>query len=169
MRPALLARGECEARRRGRAAHSGGGAQLAFGHGRRPSGLRCAPAPARKLGQAGPTGGQGVSRQKSNRARDLMLAAAEAVRRDYTIGRFALVAYYLVLNNQQHLKGGQVLARTREPRKRRSGRLSAPVAGTANKGRTAVHTYPRAGRATYLVVPEIEVPRRKLDLQWKGL
>eukprot|EP00964_Phaeocystis_antarctica_P042005 scaffold24058_cov61-Phaeocystis_antarctica.AAC.1 len=36
----------------------------------------------------------------------------------------------------------QVLARTREPRKRRSGRLSAPVAGTPNNGRAAVRRAP---------------------------
>ena len=36
------------------------------------------------------------------------------------------------------LRGRHV--RTREPRKRRSGRLSAPVAGTPNNGRAAVRT-----------------------------
>eukprot|EP00964_Phaeocystis_antarctica_P055972 scaffold32967_cov64-Phaeocystis_antarctica.AAC.3 len=77
----LLKRGECEAQARAsRALRRGSSAclrarQEAFR-------IRCAPAPARKSGQAGPTGGQGVRGQKSNRARDLMLAAAEAVRRD---------------------------------------------------------------------------------------
>lgn len=77
----LLARGECEAQARAsRALRRGSSAclrarQEAFR-------IRCAPAPTRKSGQAGPRGGQGVRGQKSNRARDLMLAAAEAVRRD---------------------------------------------------------------------------------------
>ena len=74
----LLARGECEAQARAsRALRRGSSACL-----RAPQEafrIRCAPAPTRKSGQAGPTGVRG---QKSNRARDLMLAAAEAVRRD---------------------------------------------------------------------------------------
>eukprot|EP00964_Phaeocystis_antarctica_P040514 scaffold23154_cov67-Phaeocystis_antarctica.AAC.6 len=51
-----------------------------------------------------------------------------------------------------HLRGTPVLvvspsacvrcARTREPGKRRSGRLSAPVAGTSNNGRAAVRRAP---------------------------
>eukprot|EP00964_Phaeocystis_antarctica_P137929 scaffold102540_cov63-Phaeocystis_antarctica.AAC.1 len=48
----------------------------------------------------------------------------------------------LTTDGQPHLTHQPLLARTREPRKRRSGRLSAPVAGTPNNGRTAAPDTP---------------------------
>ena len=45
-------------------------------------------------------------------------------------------------DTNSHLSTCQVLAREREPGKRRSGRLSAPVAGTPNNGQAAVWRAP---------------------------